>query len=285
MKTFYKILLLILFSVGAVAGVLVFAKTQVAPPMSIDLVNQYNDNLESDCSSYSGMNDHQKSRREYLRLDDKLKRFSRESVIDPETADRYRRQIDETYGKDLCQFGYRFFQRTDWPDKDIRELTEMLLALRADKLSSGESAVNEEFIADSDKLNSIVSRYREARQLAHNTSFSSIDNAWNKLRQADDYASEEYLKNNHSLVADLNSMRGKLARSHYNYVASQINRLGGYTAMSEDSFTSLLENVNRVINEYKGTNIYGNDKPSIADLETRKSNYVRNAASYYSNFD
>ncbi|MDE6535631.1 MAG: hypothetical protein K2K82_06430, partial [Muribaculaceae bacterium] len=253
MKTFYKILLLILFSVGAVAGVLVFAKTQVAPPMNIDPVDQYVEDLKSDCDSYEGSNDYQESQSEYVRLDNKLKRFIAEDVITSETSDEYRHQIDEIYGKDLCRYGFRFFQRNEWPDKDIKELSERIAALRADKLSTGETAVTGEFITQSDNINNIIAKYSDARQLARNTSFTSVDNSRSKINRADEFTSDDYLKNNRSLVADLNSLRGKLARSHYNYVASKVNQLAGKHYLSEDEFLSLLQNVNVVIDEYKNT--------------------------------
>lgn len=281
MKTFYKILLLILFSVGAVAGVLVFTKTQVAPPMNIDPVDQYADDLKSDCSAYEGSNDYQESHDEYVRLDDKLKRFSLEDVITSETSDKYRRQIDETYGKDLCRYGLRFFQRNEWPDKDIKELTERIDALRADKLSSGESAVTGKFIAESDNINNIVAKYKEARHLARNTSFRGVDNSRAKINQADEYASDEYLRNNLSLVTELNSLRGKLARAHYNYVVYQVNNLSGKHYLSEDEFSSLLQNANVAIEEYKNAYIYGSEKPSLGDLERRKTELVTAYYSYY----
>ena len=65
MKTSVKILLLVMFSIGAIAGVLVFAKTQVAPPSNLELVDQYSINLESSCASFDTIKDFNDSRVEY----------------------------------------------------------------------------------------------------------------------------------------------------------------------------------------------------------------------------
>ncbi len=276
-------MLLILFAVGAVAGVLVFAKTQVAPPMNIDLVDQYQDNLRSDCSSYTSMNDFKKSRHEYLRLDDKLKRFQTESTITDDVSDQYRQQIDGVYGRDLSTYGFSLFNSPAWNDGDIKELSMMLEQLNADKLSTGERAATEEFVERANKLNEIKDNYFAARQLARSTSFTSIADASSKINKANTFAADEYLHNNVDLVYDLRALRGKIAQSHRAYLTRVVNAVGGYRYVSKDEFKVLDHRADAAIVEFeeKAKSVYGSDTPSISDLKSRYIAYHREADAYY----
>lgn len=277
-----KILLLVLFSIGAIAGVLVFAKTRVAPPSNLKLMDQYSIMLKSSYASFDTIKDFNNSRVAYVCLDDKLNRFLSENAIDAKLSDEYRKKIDETYGKSLKTYGYGLLQKSVWPEEKLNELLTMLSSLKEDKLTTGENAVSDEFIASSDKINSIISDYRAALRLSRNTSFNGVSDASSKIQKAKAYRSSEYLKNNASLVNALDALPGKIAQSHYGHVSGFVNALGGYYSVSKDYYmNTLIPRADNAINEYKNTKIYGGNKQSVSDLENRAVNLVTAAMNYY----
>ncbi len=282
MKTPVKILLLVLFSIGAIAGVLVFAKTRVAPPSHLELINQYLNDLQSSCASFDSIKGFSESRAAYIKLDDKLNRFLSENVIEAQFSDEYRKKIDATYGYNLKAYSYHLLQKSVWPEDRLNEMLSMLSSLKTDKLSTGENAVTEDFVASANEINNIVSEYRTALRLSRNTSFNGVSDASYRIQKAKAYRSAEYLKNNVELVKALDLLPGRIAQSHYNHVKSLVNALGSFQSVSKDYYmNTLIPRADNAINEYKNTKIYGGNKPAISDLENRAISLVTSAMNYY----
>lgn len=282
MKTSVKILLLVLFSIGAIAGVLVFAKTRVAPPSNLELVNQYSVNLESETKAFNNIKDFSESRGAYIRIDDRLKRFLNENAIDSKVSDEFRKTIDESYGKALKSYSFDLLQKSVWPEEKLNEMLTMLSSLKSDKLTTGESAVTEDFIASADKINNIVGEYRTALRFSKNVSFNGVNDASSRIQKAKNYRSAEYLKNNAALVNALDILPSRIAQSHYSHVSNLVNALGNYSSVTKDYYmNTLIPRADNAITEYKNTKIYGGNKPNISDIENRAVSLVTSAMNYY----
>ena len=282
MKTSVKILLLVLFSIGAIAGVLVFAKTRVAPPSNLELVNQYSVNLESETKTFNDIKDFSESRSAYIRIDDRLQRFLNENAIDSKVSDEFRKKIDESYGKVLKSYSFDLLQKSVWPEEKLNEMLTMLSSLKSDKLTTGESAVTEDFIASADKINNIVGEYRTALRFSKNVSFNGVNDASSRIQKAKNYRSAEYLKNNAALVNALDILPSRIAQSHYSHVSNLVNALGNYSSVTKDYYmNTLIPRADNAITEYKNTKIYGGNKPNISDIENRAVSLVTSAMNYY----
>lgn len=282
MKTSVKILLLVLFSIGAIAGVLVFAKTRVAPPSNLELVDQYSINLESETKSFDNIKDFSESRSAYVRMDDRLQRFLNENAINSKVSDEYRKRIDESYGKVLNSYSFDLLQKSVWPEDRINEILTLLTSLKSDKLTTGETAVTAGFIASADRFNNIINDYRDALRFSKNISFNGVNDASSRIQKAKNYRSAEYLKNNAALVSALDILPSRIAQSHYGYVSNLVNALGNYTGVTKDYYmNTLIPRADNAITEYKNTKIYGGTKPSATDLENRAVSLVTSAMNYY----
>ena len=106
MKNSIKILILVLVSLGLISGILVFAKTRVAPPKEIECINQFSKKLQIDFLSFGSINDFSECCKSYVKLEDMLNLYYNENSIDSKTADEYRKKIDDKYGK--CLISYSF---------------------------------------------------------------------------------------------------------------------------------------------------------------------------------
>ena len=282
MKTSVKILLLVLFSIGAIAGVLVFAKTRVAPPSNLELVNQYSINLESETKTINDIKDFSESRSAYIRIDDRLQRFLNENAIDSKVSDEFRKKIDESYGKVLKSYSFDLLHKSVWPEEKLNEMLTMLSSLKSDKLTTGESAVTEDFIASADKINNIVGEYRTALRFSKNVSFNGVNDASSRIQKAKNYRSAEYLKNNAALVNALDILPSRIAQSHYSHVSNLVNALGNYSSVTKDYYmNTLIPRADNAITEYKNTKIYGGNNPNISDIENRAVSLVTSAMNYY----
>jgi hypothetical protein len=282
MKTSIKILLLVFFSIAAIAGILIFAKTRVAPPSNLKLVDQYAISLQSECASLDSIPDFATCHSEYIRIDDKIRRFYAESVITSEASDDCRKKIDNTYGKSLTSYAFGLLQKSVWPEDKLNDALLKLSTLKEDILTSGEKAVSDGFISSANKFASIIGDYKSALRLSKNTSYNGIGDATSKISKAKSYRTADYLKNNASLVNALDALPNRIAQSHYNHVSALIRSLGGYYNVTEDYYKdTLIPKVDNAINEYKATKIYGNQKPSSSGLDSEAERLVTEAMIYY----
>ncbi len=282
MKTSIKILLLIFFSIGAIAGVLVFAKTQVAPPSEIEITDQYVQTLANNSDSLRSISNFDDLRNAYIKSADKISRFYKEHAISATNADANHQSIAETYGNALINYGFGIFRKSVWPKDDLNNLQLYLTELSSERLTSGRSVVSNGFTAKADKIRSIIKSYDAAWSHSKKNGFNSVDDAREKIQKARNYASADYLRNNTELVNTLNAMPAKIERSHYAYVSNCVNDLNKYTSVSREHFVNTLgQKAQTAIDEYKSAEFYGNNKREIQALEERLLELVNAAANYY----
>ena len=281
MRTSAKIILLVLFVVIAVGAVLFFVKTQVAPPGDIVFKDQYSAPLNADVAKV-GSKTFPDCKQEFTKAYHKVKFMNQEKILTNDQADGLVMKIDTVYGNRMVEYAYRMFNSSVWPNENINLITQTINGLRGDKLHSGQSAITADMDASFSGVENILSDYRTAMSFAKNTSFKSVSDASSKIKNIDTYRNKPYLSNNTALMNALNAMPGNIANSHYNYVAGQIKKLGGYYNMSSDYFyNSLVPQVNRLIEEYDNTGIYGGAKKGAQSLYNMAQDYIDSAYDYY----
>lgn len=284
MKTSIKALILVLVTIGAIAGIFAYARTRVAPPGDIEILDQYSVNLQGKVASMDTINEFIDCHQSYLKLNHMLNLLYDENYIDSKVADEYRKKIDSKYGKSLSTYSFDLLKKSIWPETQINGALTMIASLRNDKLTSGELAVSDEFISSADKFSSVINDYHAALRLSRNVSYTGINDAKSRINKARAYATQDYLKNNVSLVSALKTLPSRIAQSHYNYVSGLVNSLNGFAGVSKQYYDqTLIPHVDKAIEEYKATQIYGNSKPSISDLEKRANSYINQAMIYYVN--
>lgn len=282
MKTPIKIILLILFSVGAVAGVLLFAKAMAAPPANIKTVDQFSAAIKADVQKLDSVAGFTQSHDMYVVLDDKVKRFRTEDVIDNAAADECRKKIDTSYGEHLKDHGFSILNSSNWTGEQLGAVIGYADALSADRLSDGKQAISEELAASFAELHTVQNNYNAALQASRNTGYVNIADAKAKIARANEFKDKQYLKNNSALIATLDAVPGKISASHYNHVNAIVNSLGGYRSVSYDHYMDvLIPRANNAIKEYKNTGIYGGSKKNIAPVEARANSLVEAAMGYY----
>ena len=281
MKTRVKIILLMLFTVGAVTGVLATAKKIADPPTKFPVVDQYSKAIQADVLELDSASNFTQSRNLYAVLDDKVKRFRTEDVIGNAAADECRKKIDTSYGEHLKTYCHRILNSPNWTGSQLIALNESANALCADKLTDGTQVVSRKKFKE---LNDVMSLYNAALRAASNTSFVSIPDAKSKINTAKNYKKNKYIKNNSSLAAALNAVPAKIAASHYNHVNAVVSKLGRYRSVSQSHYDNVLTTqADNAIEQYEDTDIYGSNKKSIAPVKARANSLVIAATNYYEN--
>lgn len=281
MKTSIKILILIFFVVVAAAGVLIFVKTQLAPPATVEYKEPYSAPLKENVRNVANKAFPQ-CKDEFTKVYHKVNFMNQEQLLSNEEANKQFVTLDTVYGNRVVRYAYGIFNSSTWPEDKLSLVSNTMSSLRNDRLIGGAKALTSEMEGSFNQIDRILSDYRSALSFSHNTGFSSVADAQSKIRSIESYKNKPYLRNNRSLMAALDAMPAAIANSHYNHVSAQINRLANYRGMSEDAYyDNLVPSVTRVLNEYKATNIYGAHKKSAAPLESHAQSLLDGAGAYF----
>lgn len=283
MRTPSKIILLILFVVIAIGAVLIFVKTQVAPPGEISFDNQYAGPLSADIAKV-GTNGFPGCKDDFNKAYHKVSFMNKEGMLTNPQADEMIMRLDTVYGNRMVAYAYQIFNSNNWPDENIKLLSSGISGLRADKLSNGQPAVSSDLDAAFRQVEEVLGNYNAAWAIARNTGFKSVADAQSKINSANTYKSKPYISNNTALVSALNGVPAALANSHYNYVAGLVGRLNNYYGTSYASYENLVSQVYRALEEYDNTGIYGGHKKGSQGLYSQAATYQNYADNYFNGY-
>lgn len=281
MKTRIKIAVLMLSTIGAVTGVLATAKKIADPPTKFPVVDQYSKAIQADVRELDSASNFTQSRNLYVALDDKLKRFRIEDVIDNNAADTCLKEIDTSYGEQLKTYCYYILNNCIWTGSQLATIIGYADTLSADKLSDGEQAISDELAAYFDNLHNVQDNYKAALRASRNTAYVSISDAQSKIAKAREYQNMQYLKNNFSLVTALDAVPRKIAASHYYHVNAIVSKLARYKSLSYNDYKDAEQKATKAINEYRYTYIYEGKEKSIKPIIDRKDKLCKAADAYY----
>ncbi len=270
-----------LFTVGAVTGVLATAKKIADPPTKFPVVDQYSKAIQADVRELDSASNFTQSRNLYVALDDKLKRFRAEDVIGNDSADTCLIRIDTSYGKQLKKYCHHILNSPNWTGSQLATMIGYADALSADRLSDGKQAITDRLAASFAELHTIQNNYNAALQASRNTGYVNIADAKAKIARANEFKNKQYLKNNFSLVTALNAVPRKIAASHYYHVNAIVNKLARYKSLSYNDYIDAKQKATKAINEYRHTEIYEGNKKSIKPIEDRKCKLCKAADVYY----
>lgn len=280
-----KIVILGLVITVAVAGVLVFYPTIVAPPVDVPVSNLHKSTLASDIRGFSDMEDDAFNDSLYNVVVDKIALYKSEKFISNGEADSQTSDLVQSYVPVFYEQCYNKFEASVWYESDHTAMLNRIADLRALNVSKGAADLRENKLVAIEK---IISDYKDAKSLVKSsysfksTDDKSVENAKKTIDKADDYLQRKPLYNCKELGEQLGNVRKNLANAHYNDVDKQINRLANYRTLRESYYNDTLQReVINIITEYEKTSIYGNVKPNANPLRKKAEEYADKAFGYY----
>ncbi len=283
MKTSIKIIILLLAITCAIGGVMVYAKTKVAPPVSLKQVDQYSQDIHSMSAALSKAGYAAREDSIYFDAINRIQIFSSEEKLSNTESDKRTDEIVNRYTPLFISHCFASFGRSDWNDSEHNYMLSQITNLKNIKHSDKSSVLSKQFVDSLNMVLQIISDYRDARRVSRSTSFTGIANAQSTISKARSYANHPYLSNCRTLLNDLNTVRSNIAQSHYNYISAQVERLANYRSYSQSYYeNTLIPQVDAAVTEYdnKAAALYGSKK-NVNDLWTRARNYYDRAMMYY----
>lgn len=263
-----------------VAAVLVFEKTVVQPPLDVKAVNQYENAMDGEIDNFKRL-PVDSLETSYFRIVNFAEFLNSQNKISEKEEVEDVTDFMDLYVPRFNQWAYSIFRQSVWNQNDLDFIDNRIRVLKNFNIK-GNPIVSSSDKLELNKIVNILDNYHDARVLAGSTAFTGIPQAEKKISKADEYANDEYLSNNVSLVNSLRELREKIGKSHYYYVVSQVNKMQYYPSMSRDEFDQVSENANHEISTYSqnGRRLYGKVE-NVDRLQELANNYYNRADAYY----
>lgn len=283
MKLPLKIFLLLLFTVAAVGGVLLFIKTRLSPPADIEFHDPYAKPLTKDVARVNSSL-YPLNRDAYVKAYHKVKFMNGEGLLADGEADGLVRDINDDYAQSIVEYAYGVFNGSEWPDSTLTAIRKAFGPLRDDYLSDGSPALSGSKSNAMSDIDKIIDSYYEALKFAADTKYRKKD-AQQRIARIGSYREKPFLSNNAGLMKRLDKMPEEIAKSHHGYVSGQIDRLAAYKRLkNRDDFNKMVFEINDVMDDYRRASYPGVPK-STESLERKLQEYLTAANSHFTKIE
>lgn len=278
-----KILILSCTLIFAIVAILAFYPTIVAPPVNVPMKNLHKISLEDDIDNFAESGTRKYNDSIYDVVSDKITIYREEKFLTSDELDHEIKYMVTEYVPVFLASCYRVFDSSVWTETGLDEMEDRIAELKGLKLNDGSPAVAGSSVSGLDAVASIIKNYWDAKAVAGNSEFYSVDDAAAKIRLANMYMAMEYLKNCSELNGKLAGVKVRIGNSHYNQIYARVVEMSGYRNMSENAFKSLTASVNNAIKEYEAfRSQYGPSAKSEDTLKQMANRYYTDATTYYS---
>lgn len=281
MKISIKILLLVIAIIVCVAAVLVFQKTIMQPPVPTKTINQFDKAMNAEVENFRKMQSVDSLETKYFYIINFAEFLNSQNRISESEEVEEVTNFINLYVPKFTQWSYYLFSKPIWHQQDLYFIEERIAVLKKFNIN-GNPIVSSSDKLELNKILSILDDFNEAKTLARQTSFTGIPQTKNKLSRAETYANKEYLKNNKALVTSLRELKGKIGKSHYYKIRSQVNDLKYFSQYSKDEFKKKVRIIIDEIDQYDNVakTLYG-EKLDVASLKNTVNDYEIASREYY----
>lgn len=278
-----KILILGIVIAIAIAGILAFYPTIVAPPTDVTVNNLHKSSLEANISGFSDTENTIFNDSIYNVVVDKLSLYKSEAFMTDEEIDYQTKALVQKYLPIFTKLCHAKFRASNWRESDHKAMLERIAHLRTLKVDYGEtSAVAGSYETDLHRIEQIISNYKEAKKVATYSTFYSVSDANTKIQNAEKYRTMSPLSNCTDLTNKLAAVKSNIGNSHYYQVEAKVNEMANYRNMTEEAFNALMSTANSKIQEYDSNRSkYGYNAKTTDALKRRAAEHYRNAKEFY----
>lgn len=278
-----KILILGIVIAIAIAGILAFYPTIVAPPTDVPVNNLHKSSLEANINGFSDTENTIFNDSIYNVVVDKLGMYKSEGFMTEEEIDYQTKALVQKYLPIFTKLSHAKFRASTWRESDHKAMLNRIAHLRTLKVDYGEtSAVAGSYETDLRRIEQIISNYKEAKKVASYSTFYSVSDANTKIQNAEKYRTMDPLSNCTDLTNKLAAVKSNIGNSHYYQVESKVNEMANYRNMTEEAFNSLMSTANSKIQEYDNNRSkYGYNAKTTDALKQKAAEYYRSAKEFY----
>lgn len=282
-NTSKKILILGIVIAIAIAGILAFYPTIVAPPTDVPVNNLHKSSLEANINEFSDMKNTIFNDLIYNVVVDKLGIYKSEGFMTEDEIDYQTKVLVQKYLPIFTKLSHAKFKASTWRESDHKAMLNRIAHLRTLKIDYGEtSAVIGLYEEDLRKIEQIINNYKKAKKVATYSTFHSVSDANTKIQSAEKYRTMPPLSNCTDLTNKLAAVKSNIGNSHYYQVEAKVNEMANYRNMTEEAFNALMSTANSRIQEYDNNRSkYDYNAKTTEALKQKAAEHYRNAKEFF----
>lgn len=283
-RSLIKSLILAIAIAVAVGGVLFFIQTVVSPPENIKTEDVHTTDIQKFSNSYNPDTlELKEAEKLFDVIADRATLYREDSLIDQKSCDNAISSSAEKFSAAFVKWSMSKFEQSIWSHSDHVVMTKIIYKLRNVTIAQGsKKALESTSLAVLTKIESIISEYGNAWNVAKQTSFNNYNDAYSKRKNAESLATKEYLKNCVRLVNALNSVGQKLELSCYYQLKRRVDNLQNlYSFGTKSAYDNESSKVYDLIQEFEKTKVFGVSTSAHAQsLKNSQDYYDRSAENY-----
>lgn len=285
MKVTIKIIILVVAIAMAIGGVMIYAKTKVEPPLATKSIDQFSKNLDNCYKKFANENSPHQEDSIMTTTINKINIYCKESKMDEKARDTNIDKLLSRYTPLFLKRSFAKFCQSTWYESDHSYMISVISNLRSIKHTDNSPALQKQTADSLSIIESVISKYKQARAVSRRTGFNGVLNAQETISQARKFAKDDYLSHCTDLVSALNNVRASIAQSHYNYISNMVEKLAQYRLYNKYYYeNTLIPMVDAAVTEYdnKAYALYGS-KRDVNSLWNKARSYYNSASQYYNN--
>ena len=267
-----KIVLLVVATILAVGGVMIFYKTIVSPPGKLEFKNQYVQSAKNDIAAITSANSIAEFDSVFVAITHELEFQYSGSLLSSneknELLDDFAKQYVEAYVQ-MCDSK---FSKSTWNENEMGAISSQISKLQSLKNTDGANVIRGDLNASLNEVSNVVRDYFAAKKVAIVSGYHGLQSAKRKIADSKRYLNTYPINNCSELVSRLQSLPSRLEQAHYNYLESQVEKLRYFGNSYQDR--QFMYELFDEIKEYKqgAFSVYGTNR-SLDELEERANRY------------
>lgn len=274
-----KILLLVVATLSAFGGVMVYYKTIVSPPGHLAFKNQYIEASKIDIFKLKSYTTDYTLDSTFVSITHELDFLLTNSLLSEQERNELLELFATQYVPAYTKFCNSQFKLSEWDENQLQRIKERVSELFELTTSDDMVVIQGPARSSLNEVLHVIDIYYDAKTASYARGYYGIDSAKERIAEANQYASMSPINNCTELVSRLNSVSSRLEQDHYAYLEAQVERLRYYYNYSQDEYDNLALSIADKLEEYKknAKSTYGYIS-DIGVLENRAGEYYENAS-------
>lgn len=276
MKTFLKILVLVVVVVAAVGSIFFFSGTRITKNLDVSDITIHDSVYMNDVRNRISSISHS-WRDDFDKINNLIYVYYQNGMISQSQEEELQTQLVNKAALRLTTYALTdYFQQSRWESDKVSSISRSANLLLNHKSVTNNKVAQGDTKFKLEKVKSICENYSAARQLS--LVYTNNQDAHSKIDRASSLRNDTYLMNERSIAAKLTKAAQTIHDSHWKQIADSITALGYYTEAYKHSAGSLemfnrtrtkINNIQTLIQAYKEATSYppkNNLQPMIKNV-------------------
>jgi hypothetical protein len=281
MKTFLKILVLVVVVVAAVGSVFYFSGTRITKNLDVSDITMHDSVYRNDVKSKISNMSHS-WKEDFDKINNLISVYYQNNLLSKHQEEELQVLLVDKATVRLTTYALTdYFQQSRWEADKVNSISRSANSLLNHKSVTNNKVAQGDTKFKLETVKRICENYSSARQL--NLVYTNNQDAHSKIEHASSLCNDTYLINERSIAAKLTNAAQTIHDSHWQQIINAINDLGNYTEQhinyEHNSYVfnnvrSKISNIRKLTTAYKNANFYPMKRDVASEITNVNEYYI-----------